>query len=162
MKRRARSRVSQRHRASFLSVLGIVLVFSLLVFFGASGFSGRAVEKQFGDITETIYGTCLDQPIQQYTGVPTALQEQSTAFDLGGDISELIALFANGDCQTTCYDAIYGNKPVQTIAGPATFMLNCNEEQAQDVLDSCVGACNSQSSLTGYAKPYDQEYQYDY
>ena len=129
MKRRVRSRTSQRPRASFLSVLGIVLVFSLLVFFGASGFSGKAVDEQSqGDYTEErIFATCIDQPLEERFGVPDGVEEQNNPSKIGKDIGELMS--TNGNCQEACSNEILGNVPVQTSTGlEATFIVNCDLE----------------------------------
>ena len=159
MKRRARSRTSQRPRASFLSILGIVLVFSLLVFFGASGFSGKAVDEQFGnsEVTERIFATCFDQPLEARFGVPNGVEEQNDPSTIGNDIGELIS--TNGNCQNACSNAIFGNVPVQTSTGLATFIVNCDlKKQIPQVLNACADACDRQSSYTGYS---EQEYQYN-
>lgn len=157
MKRRVKSKTSRRQRASFLSVLGIVLVFSLLVFFGASGFSGKAVNEQFqGDYTEEkIFATCSGQSLEERFGVPSGVEEQNDPSKIGHDIGELISV--NENCQEACSDAVYGQEPVQTSTGLATFIVNCGlEEQIPQVIGACVDACDSQYSPASY----DQGYQY--
>lgn len=153
MKRRVLSRVSQKPKASFLSVLGIVLAFSLLVFLGASGFSGKAVIGNT-EVPETVIANCNNQQIQQYPGVPSQLQQPGDVAKIGQDIAMEIILPSEQDCTDACYRTIILGEPIDTPVARTTLLLNCNEEEKQEVYLACESACLLEQQ---YAQAYSED-----
>ncbi len=133
MKRRA---TKQKPKKGFLRVLSIVLVFSLLVFFGASGFSGRFAHEE--EYPEEIYATCTGNDNVQQQLVAGIMQEAGPE-KVGSDLATEVTAPRSAnleECKALCYQVIMEQQPI----GATVVYLSC-EGQQNRVLSGCETAC---------------------
>ncbi len=139
MRKKAQRRQT-RPRASFVKVLGIVLLFALLIFLGTTGFSGRAVSDSQGFKGEIITTPSCGEMDSMTDDTGYLLQAPSRK--VGWDVfNELMAqVIQQEGCnqeQSWCSKAMNGEVlPHKGFPDGITISIEC-PEQASSILAAC-------------------------